>query len=234
MNYLLTLILCAVQFVSLAQYNPKNYHAFDGKTQVIFHDDFDDDRNGWIALDSTDTTSTNKYDVNSNNNKYIDGNLQINTTGNYVNSFEAYEIESAVDYTRNYEITINARIIKKSTGKKKRVAGVLYWAREKYTINGYNLYFSNRKKISIFNSHTRFKDSVNRKSRKYTWALSCFNKDDYNLYTIRKYEGKIYLFVNGRYTCSIKAVETKGNVLGIGGTMNDVTLFDRITIAYLP
>ena len=120
------------------------------------------------------------------------------------------------------------------SGAEKNInGGIIYWGRIEGTLNGYNIYFYPNGRTFIFHSDINFKDSTNTKARKTITAKDPYNDDNFNRYTIRKYEDKYYVFINGLFYKKLNAVPLTGKVIGLGSSYNATTIFDDISISIL-
>lgn len=232
MRSLLTLVWLSVLLSSAnAQHDPKNHNAFNGLKEIAFHDDFDDDRNNWFVLNSSPTDTSDVEELNDDKTAIENGIFRIATTGMNNNHFDGYEITTDIDYNRNFDITIRAKVSKQNDDPG---TGILYWGREINTVNGYNLYIQQDGIFVLFYSNIKHKNFIEARTFKKKEINCTYHKDDFNKYTIRKYLDRYYVFVNDVYQCRKKAVTINGTILGLGGAFNTDTQFDYITVTYLP
>lgn len=228
-KYSLSFLCWTICIITYAQDNPKDYNAFKGKKEVVFYDNFDDDRNKWF--EESYSPASSKLDKDSCEYYIKDGVLFQHYTAEEDRQFSACEILKNIDYNRNFELSFNAKI----SGHPKRLnTGIIYWGREQGTLNGYNMYFGQDKSIFIFYSDTQLKDSVHNKASKRMHAKNIYYYNSFNMYTIRKYEDMYYVFINGAYYRKLIALPLTGKVIGLGSSFNATTVFDNISISYLP
>lgn len=199
------IILLLLPFPIWAQPDPKLYHTYQitNKTS-LYAENFDDNSSGW--LDSADI-----YGTISN------GVLAIPNIDS-----ASYIIEKSIDFEKDFEIEIVAKIEGKKPNK---IYGRFAWGNECYVFGGYLTFSKNY--VRLFNcqygdcDHSRSKPLINQ------------NKNDFNLYTIRKVGNTYYVFVNKKIIITHPYQKPKGTNLMITGDGNAKLVFDRITISYL-
>lgn len=227
-------ILCLIGYLSAnAQPDPKNYYEFKDKKQLVFADDFDDDRNNWLLLRPAGCPPPDKGDpIISGDSCYINNGIfrfdiqpKERTGRGYL-----YEISTDIDFNRNLEIEFKAYI---KGDKDNHNIGISYWGKPCNSINGFNVYFGH-KWVRIFYSNEQFEKSVHPDIDK-SLPISKHNRNEtFNTYVIRKYNSKYYVFVNDEYIGKCPFIPLTGNILGLGKSSNNSGEFDYIKIFYLP
>ena len=227
-------ILCFIGYLCAnAQPEPKNYYEFKDRKQLVFADDFDDDKNNWLVCEPKgcevipDDDTMPKGDSCYINNGLFSFDIQPKekTGKGYV-----YEISTDIDFNKNFEIEFKAYI----KGPKDNFnIGILHWGRPCNSVNGNNVYFS-RKRFRIFYSNLQFGDSLHPDVDKSLFTPRTHQKNTYNTYVIRKYDNKYYIFVNNEYIGKCPFIPLTGNIIGLGKSTNNSGEFDYIKIYYLP
>lgn len=229
MKHLLLILFLLLCTRADAQYKPKHFNAFDGKKELVFEENFDDDRNGWLE---NDTYSVQMHTSIVNDNYIKHGLFHIYNTGMRPNTFISYHAKTTIDYSRNFEIVLNARITGKDFGKD---IGILYWGKASKDLRtGYQVYFANNGDFRAFYSNAQIEEYVHPDINKFKTAGDTFSTKDYNRYTIRHYKNRYYLFLNGSYRGSMQSVPLPGKLLGLGASANAMGLFDSVHVYYLP
>lgn len=226
MKYLLTLLMISPAIIWAQK--PKEYHAFDKTKELIFTEDFLDDRNGWLEDYECESLSMSFKDVDST--IISNSMLKIDAYSNRKGAFKAREILPDIDYSKNYEITFKVRL---NGPKDKHNVGVLYWGRDCATLTGYNLYFDTKGRARMFYSNLQFEDSIHPDVDKFMYLKSYYKKD-FNTFTIRRYDDKYYIFANRLFLGKCRYVPLTGSIIGLGKTFNHSADFDYINIYYLP
>lgn len=227
MKYLF-ILLVLLPFISNAQYKPKEYLSFDGKKELVFYDNFDDDRNGWLIVDEEDSKDTSYVREDS----ISSGLLHIKSTGLRKKQYLARETGTNIDFNRNFDLVLDAKI---SAVNRKTDAGILYWARAKSdSITGYQLYFWDNGYFCALYTDINAKGFVPRGGEKHRYAMSVYNRHDFNRYTIRHYNHEYYFFINGVFKCTLPSLPVKGGIVGLGASTTGTAFFDHIGVFYLP
>ena len=106
-------------------FNPKDYTSFH--KQIVFEDNFDNDKNKWI--DKDDTTDDGKIDtafVESKETKIANGYLKHDNRSR--SKIYAAGIETNIDFNKNFEMEISALIF--FSFKSNHPSAITFWGRD--------------------------------------------------------------------------------------------------------
>lgn len=233
MKQVFLLLLYIIPYTSMAQ-DPKYYYIFAESTkQVVFYDGFENDKNKWLSNEPSDCdTSGNDCTMRIGDTCYIDNGIFHFSMWpkEITNRLYVYEINTEIDFNRNFDIEFKARIDGDDDNFN---AGTIYWGRSCNNINGQNIYFGT-KNLRIFYSDLQFADSVHPDVDKLLPIPKPYQGNKYNTYTIRKFGKRYYVFINTQFIGRCPFIPLKGNVVGLGKTINYSGEFDYIKISYLP
>lgn len=227
-------ILCFIGYLSAnAQPEPKNYYEFKDRKQLVFADDFDDDKNKWLVCEPKGCEVIPDDDTMPKGDScYIDSGLMRFSVQPKDKIGRVYinEISTGIDFNRNFEIVFSARIYGDNDNYN---FGTIYWGRPCNSINGFNAYFG-PKRLRIFYSNLQFDDSLHPDVDKSLPIARHQRNETFNTYVIRKYDSKYYVFVNNEYIGKCPFIPLTGNIIGLGKSTNYSGEFDYIKIYYLP
>lgn len=206
----------------LAQ-DPKLLYIFaESEKKLVFHDNFDDDKNKWIEDESDSTDLSDTIDV-----KITGGIYHFHNNSNIRQEFC---IDISIDFSRNFEIEFKAKV---NGERHDNLFGHVHWGRDSGFIfgerSGYMLDFNNYQKGTM--SHAI---SENKAKIQNVYVPSNFDKRGFNKYIIRKYEDKYYLFINEDRVGRYKYIPIVGGKLCLGASPGALVEFEYITLKYLP
>lgn len=225
MKSLLFSITLLLPFFVNAQYNPKDYFAFDGKKQVIFIDEFNHpDTVVWGSENDTTKTGCVQYRGEYRNDKWI--------LNNECNEELSISGDVNVDYTRNFEIVIVARVVYCDTCKGMKEAHVGWDINDSKQY--YKLYFSGYK-FQYVHEHLgldTLKDQCIGTNKLVSTGV--WDRDKFARYTIRKYNNTYHIFVDGLYAGKKKAINMNGKDIEVGVSEHAMVEIDHLSVWYLP
>lgn len=218
-------ILLFSSIATAAKYNPKNYFAFkDSDKELLFFEPFNDNKWTLAAIPDAKGFSDTSCFVSATQNTHIDSGILYYTNLCSLNS--GYKIKLPIDINRNYEIVLNAKVIADSAYKWASIGWSCnnsYYVGAHYSFaqNGYNtIHFHNRRDGNCKNRVMDMWVNAQRKTL--------------NRYTIRYYNGRCYVFVNGVLEKHIKAESLDGEYISIVTQPGTTMAIDFISISYLP
>lgn len=230
MKLLLIFVLSMACTYCIGQ-NPKDFHAFDNQKHLVLEDNFDNDERKWLEdSDDCETPIIQCFIVHDSS--YIaDGHLVINSASKQKNGFQSFSINTDVDFNKNFEIVFSAKI---SGAISSRNEALLYWGGGCNQINGHNFSFTNNRDFDIFYTNKQFERHIHPDVNK---SLFCkkevYKPNDYNSYTVRRFNKYYYMFLNGRYIGRCKYIPLPGRLIGFRKRSNNPGEFDFIKIYYL-
>ncbi len=213
-----------------AQYHPKDYFEFKDKKELVFFDDFNSDKTEWHMLPEDSDDTTNVCTINTDGINYGNGIYYV-----YNNCKEEVGIEAAieVDYTRNFEIILVAKVLYDDNDDTSVHNGYLEWNSNEQTGKFNILFFSGF--FNEFHTHLSFDSTKNNCEglrKRLKPARNTYNQ--FVRYTIRKYGDKYYVFVNGMLKGVFPYTKLNGSNIALGARMDSKVEFDHLSIYYLP
>lgn len=183
--------------------------------QLVFEENFDDDRRGWLIGAEQDTGITTSIS---------NGMLEINNTR--INDNAAYGIEENIDYSRNFEVHLSF-MIRKAAGKYKRAGGV-YWGSA--GAKGFSWCAIGRTEAEMINCHGGDHKQDKKKKGSIYPALK---EGIFHTIVVRKLQDKYTIFVNDKLTAALPYEILPGNKLVLAADSESVIVYDYLKIYYL-
>lgn len=188
-----------------------------GQRQILFEDNFDDDRNGWI----------NSFDgATVSNAKIHDGNLYIQNPDTL---FAGSSIPLNIQQDKDFEIEFGYRIIL-SAHKKERPVNVCW---------GFDTTAGKKEVLSIATngkfklSHCMGGDHKNCE-HDYGYARNLSKTDDqFIAVRIRRVGKKYFIFVNGKLYEKASFFNLDGNTLSLGAGSYATVAYSYLKVSYL-
>lgn len=205
-----------------AQVDPKIYYIFsESSKQVVFHDEFDNNKNGWMEENEPPCTDSYAYKI-ENGILYFHDNRE---------GFHELSVDLDIDYSRNFEITFKLKV---NGAKKDELYAHVHWGRDSATLFGVEygqmLYLHNYSGYGQMGyAYTRDEHEA-----KNIYLPTTFYRGGFNVYTVRKYNNWYYLFINAERIMRFKYLPLKVKKIALGGNTNAIVEYDYIKIAYLP
>lgn len=199
--------------------DPVHYKYPDNPT-IAFEDNFDDDRNHWLAeVDAGVSQAGIDYSINN-------GHFDI--ANHKKDGGWLYQVAPDIDYSKDYEIEIAFRI---NDYKNKFIDAVMFgWGVDSMSGNaGTQIQFTWLGTFEIRNCLGGNHKACYTKHG----SARIFYKDGYNVFNLRKTGNTYYVFVNGRFEKSIPANQLKGKELYLGANKLSAVSYDYLKIYYL-
>lgn len=221
MKHLLLLLSCFSAITALAQ-NPKDYFAFpQEQKELVFIDEFDSDDSSWGAEDGVPSEDKDSCIIK-------DGYFYHNLVDTDNNRNLALPHNTDIDFTRNFEIIVRIKVVQ----KEKKDYGIVFWGRDGLDLIGHFLFIDHTGAATIYYCNQKSKEQPCGYKQK--WIYPYTKKNDFNIYTIRKYKDDYYIFVNGVYKKKSGYVPLTGKHIGLGSNENAEVFVDFLKIYYLP
>ncbi|KAA5534588.1 hypothetical protein F0919_08175 [Taibaiella lutea] len=201
--------------------NPKEYNL---QKNLVFEDNFDDDKNGWLKEEAEDSTDTDTSFVNSAETKIAKGYLKYDNRSK--SGVFAAGIETNIDFNRDFEIEIKALVFYASDDY--AGVGVLFWGRDSAK-NATYLYFNNYQYFEMVDCNCN--DWKNCKGKGKNTKNQ--NLNDFNKITIRHIGKYYYFFLNERFQKKFSFRPLIGHRIGLGSAKNCTMIYDYIKVYYL-
>lgn len=206
----------------LAQ-DPKLLYIFaESEKELVFQDNFDDDRNKWIEDENDSPDESDTIDVKIAGGVYY--------FHNNCKTRQEFCTDVSIDFRRNFEIEFKAKV---NGERHDNLFGHVHWGRDSGFIfgerSGYMLDFNNYQKGTMSYAMSENKGKVQT-----VYVPSNFAKGGYNKYIIRKYEDKYYLYINGYRVGRYKYMTISGGKLCLGAGAGAIVEVDYIALKYLP
>lgn len=223
--------LCLMgSLVTHAQSNPKDYFSFKDSKKLIFADDFDSMKDGWELYADNEDETGNECVINKDSVGYTNGIFHI-----YNHCREDIVMERVIDmdWKGNYEIIVVAKAYVDEGNDSTLGQGLIKWNEEVINTKFSAFFFSGY--FNEFHTHSGY-DSLKGRCiglRKHIkFARNTYQ--EFVRYTIRKYNDKYYIFVNGLLRGTYPCVNFNGNSLSIGARRYARIEFDHISVYSLP
>jgi hypothetical protein len=216
-NYILatTLILMGITTAFGQPIEPKQYSVPDENKEDIFFDDFLTNQNNWILV--IDERSFRKLE---------DGYLNCwsyftNDPKYWKSAFSLKTID--IDESKNFEIEVSLKCSQFGVSPIP-----LIWGRNTESLNTFYFGFTSRGEFQIMrfenNKFTDFKKSG---------KSDFININDYNKLTVRKFDNKLYFFINEHVVCQIPYEALPGHEFGFQAPSNSIINADFIRLSYI-
>lgn len=214
-------LLLLLPYLSIgSKLSPKDFEFYieDDKT-TIFLDNFDKkDDSSWIGRCGCKSVTSIEtagffYFVNNERKK------------GYYRIPAVKEVD--IDKNKDFEIEIRVKIRSDNHND----FGILFW--------GKPIDSSNKPFIKLFfrNQYTYIEESGKLESDSSNYfdlqTKGTLKKSDFNVYTIRKIGFRYFAFINGQFSKMFIANPLNGPMLGLGGSSENVIVYDYIKISYL-
>jgi hypothetical protein len=213
----LVCIYCFFSFKTIAQntssFNFKEYYLPD--KEIVYQDNFDDSVKKWSDnLTASDTIFFEKSSINFTSDTIVNGFLKFINRDSV--GIWAVPHSFQIDYSKNFEVEINAKI---QYTPKRKWSIVLFLGRDKQKRAQF-FYLSRSKVVDL--DYTE--DSAHWGKPKNERGIAFnFNKDDYNKITFRKIDSYYYLFINEKFIKKFDYNPISGNIIGLGaGPLSEV------------
>jgi len=217
------LVIVIMSLCGSAYAQTKDPRQFSGwNRNIIFEDNFSDDRNKWLSRDDT-LPATKKAEVEAES-SIAEGFLNYELIKG--DKPYALAIEQDIDYSRNFEIEYCFKIT--ASAKKNETASAFFWGRDTGSSACF-LYFT---KVGGAN----FVNCIDPDWKKCSWKHSFsfpFNKNTFNRIYLRKVRDNYYLFVNERLEKTYPYQPLRGNKIGLGAGVGASVSYDYIKISYI-
>lgn len=232
MKYIILLFTCISQLGVSAQYTPKNYLEFDGKKELVFEDNFDTDKPEWHMIPEEPNDTTDKCILNTDSLDYKNGIVYVY---NNCDKEVGNDAKIDIDYNRNFEIVLVAKLLYEEKKLDNIQQGCLAWNINDKSGQYNKLFFTGF--YNVFHNHLGLDTLSNKcigtfKALKRNKYGKVYN--EYVRYTIRKYDDKYYVFVNGILRGTFPFVKHDGTNIGYGARANSKAEFDFLGVYYLP
>lgn len=194
-------------------YAPQEY-AYK-KVQLVFEDNFDDDRNNWFKESKADTGILASIS---------NGVLEISNTRESDNW--AQDIKEDIDYSRDFEIHFSFKI-RKADGRNKRAGGV-YWGVS--DSSGFTWIALARGSLELVNCHGGDHKSD---TRQYVNIYPALKEGAFHKIAIRKVKEQYAIFLDDKFKAELSYAILPGNKLAFAAESQSAMVFDYLKIYYL-
>lgn len=228
MKIILFALCCTSCLVLNAQSNPKNYFDFKDTKKLVFADDFDTDREEWHILENDRSDTIYKCDEKVDSIDKISGVLHCS---NSCKRGDGRIAKIDIDYNKNFEIILVAKVVFNENDIQYS-EGYLNWNINDSS-NQYNAFFFTGF-YNSFHDHYGFDTTADEciGARKHLKkSKNIFN--EFARYTIRKYDDKYFVFVNGVLKGTFPFIKFNGSNIALGARANSKVEFDHVSIYYL-
>lgn len=202
--------ICVIFCFSVTSIAQNQYEDYES-SEIVFMDDFSNNKNGWTTGISADSCYNSKIE---------NGAFDITSTCN--GTHPMYWITQTIDIQRDFEIEAELRYVQGEDNN----AQNLMWGKDdnsyrfNFGISGYGQYV-----IRQYNgSWITLKD----------WKTSdLIHKSDYNKLTVRKIGARYYFFLNEQFVHTSDFFPFFGNQMGFQGNQNSTMRVHYLKVSYL-
>lgn len=226
MKVVLFALCCISCQVTNAQSNPKNYFDFKDSKKLVFADDFDWMKPGWQLYADNEDETESECVINKDSVNCRDGILHVY---NHCNEDILLDRVVDMDWNSNYEIVVVAKLHVDEGNDSSISQGSLKWNNEVINVKFDVLFFSGY--FNEFHTHSGFdlaKNNCIGLRKRLKFARNTYN--EFVRYTIRKYDDKYYIFVNGLLRGTFPCANFDGTYLSIGARKHSRVEFDHISV----
>ncbi len=195
---------------------PADYNFYDSSDKTtLFYEGFDD-----LTISKWVDTCVCK-DISAVN---VSGYFYFINDQTQRNYYRSAATKAPIAENTDFEIEFRAKIPSESPDD----YGVVFWGKDTASWRYYRCFFRNGSNNAISHVNATKDDFY------YHFTLPrSFDRQGFNTYTIRKTGNRYFVFVNGTYTESLPFNKLYGPKFGIGGSSNNVVIFDYLKVSRL-